>query len=129
MTAVTAHAAALGRALARYDHLTGIGLAGRDRFVLTHGEPHPANTMRVDGRFVLIDWESALIAPPERDLWNFAGGDPEMCELYSLRWALVEAAGYLSLFRRDHRDGPNEGASWRYLTDTLAKLETTTARI
>ena len=71
------------------------------------------------GRYVLIDWESALIAPPERDLWNFGSGDPEMCELYSLRWDLAEVAGYLGLFLRGHRDGPNETASWRYLTDTL----------
>ncbi|WP_432843998.1 phosphotransferase family protein [Dactylosporangium sp. CA-092794] len=36
--------------------------------VLTHGEPHPGNTMRTGGGWLLIDWDTALLAAPERDL-------------------------------------------------------------
>ena len=60
--------------------------------VITHGEPHPANTIRVPAlagdpgsapaapprdRIMLIDWDTVGLAPPERDLWMVAseGGD------------------------------------------------------
>jgi spectinomycin phosphotransferase len=41
--------------------------------VITHGEPHPANVMRVGTRRMLIDWDTVGLAPPERDLWLVIG--------------------------------------------------------
>ena len=32
------------------------------RMVLTHGEPHPGNTMRTVDGWRLIDWDTALVA-------------------------------------------------------------------
>ena len=43
-----------------------------DGWVVTHGEPHRANLI-VDtegGSPYLVDWDTALVAPRERDLWH-----------------------------------------------------------
>lgn len=119
----------LGHLLAHHDALADTARAHPETFVLTHGEPHLGNFMRVDGRLRLIDWDTALIAPPERDLWDFGLGDPARQDLYSLRWDLTETAVYLHLFSRPHTGAANERASWINLVDTLANLETTAARI
>jgi hypothetical protein len=31
----------------------------------------------------LVDWESALLAPPERDLWALAESDPGLLDAYT----------------------------------------------
>jgi spectinomycin phosphotransferase/16S rRNA (guanine(1405)-N(7))-methyltransferase len=72
---LTEHAAAVRDAYARYDALAAAARAAAPAFVLTHGEPHPANTMQAGGRWLLIDWDTALLAPPERDLWDLDPGD------------------------------------------------------
>ncbi|MEY9891736.1 spectinomycin phosphotransferase [Catenulispora sp. MAP5-51] len=126
---VARHAALLGRLLAHHDALADAARARPETFVLTHGEPHLGNFLRVRDRLVLIDWDTALIAPPERDLWDFELGNPAVQDLYSLRWDLTETAVYLGLFSRPHLGDANERASWINLADTLANLETTAARI
>jgi spectinomycin phosphotransferase len=65
-------AAGLHRALDRFDGL--IGEAWRaGALVLTHGEPHPGNIFRSrSGTLRLIDWDTAGLALPERDLWDVA---------------------------------------------------------
>jgi aminoglycoside phosphotransferase (APT) family kinase protein len=62
------HAARLDNRFARYDNLAGAAAGQSERMVLTHGEPHAANTINTDGGMVLIDWDTALVAPRERDL-------------------------------------------------------------
>lgn len=39
------------------------------RLVLTHGEPHPGNLIHTRNGLALIDWDTATLAPPERDVW------------------------------------------------------------
>jgi spectinomycin phosphotransferase/16S rRNA (guanine(1405)-N(7))-methyltransferase len=126
---ITGRSGTIRGLLKRYDDLAALGRSRPERFVLTHGEPHPGNTMLVDGRYLLIDWESALLAPPERDLWNFGLGDPLLCELYSLRWDLAETALCTDEFTHPHSDAANERLTWQCLVDTAANLETTAARI
>ena len=53
------------------------------RTVLTHGEPHPGNTMLTASGWVLIDWDTALAAPPERDLWSLDPGDGSVLDAYA----------------------------------------------
>src|SRR5438132_110358 len=57
--------------------------AAPENLVITHGEPHPGNIIRVaadgsggagpaTGAIMLIDWDTVGLAPPERDLWMVA---------------------------------------------------------
>ena len=58
------HADALAHAFGTYDALAAEVSSQPERFVLTHGEPHAANTITTDRGVVLVDWDTALIAPP-----------------------------------------------------------------
>jgi hypothetical protein len=94
----------------------------RNRWVVTHGEPHAANVMRTPNGHVLIDWDTVALAPPERDLWMFATDDDPRVAVYSaatghqpdeaaldyfrLRWDLADIAAFTDLLRSPH--GHNE---------------------
>lgn len=73
--------------------------------------------MSVAGRLVLIDWDTAALAPPERDVsliattgedigrYQKAAGralDPGVIALYRLRWYLDDLASAVRLFRNRH---------------------------
>ena len=107
----------LGQLAAGFDRLAGVTAAARADPVITHGEPHPANVMSVAGRLVLIDWDTAALAPPERDVsliattgedigrYQEAAGralDPDVLALYRLRWYLDDLASAVRLFRNRH---------------------------
>ena len=123
---VADHAAGLRAALATYDDLVDRANRRTDgALVLTHGEPHPGNTMRTDGGWCMIDWDTARVAPPERDLWSMDSGDgslhegyvavtgrglrPAVLELYRRRWDLTDVAVDVARFRRPHH-GSDEDA-------------------
>jgi spectinomycin phosphotransferase/16S rRNA (guanine(1405)-N(7))-methyltransferase len=122
------HIEAVERAFEKYDGLAADVSARSSRFVLTHGEPHPANTISTDHGVVLVDWDTALIAPPERDLWDLAGQDPDVVtqyerltgvaveldavELYRLAWDLGEIAIYVSDFHRPHEASQDMSQAW-----------------
>ncbi len=131
-----AHAADLGLLLTAYDALARRVASRADRLVITHGEPHASNVMRTPDRgLVLVDWESALLAPPERDLWAMADQDDSILDgyvsatgvdidrealtLYRLWFDLAEIGGYLSLFRSPHGQSADTAESWRNLQHFL----------
>ncbi|MEU7909330.1 phosphotransferase [Actinoplanes sp. NPDC049118] len=116
------HAARLGEMLAEYDGLVAQVEATAERWVVTHGEPHPGNLMRTGAGLVLIDWETVRIAPPERDLWMVTGdsGDPAAAALYRLRWKLADIAAYAGELRRPHQATEDITASWTYLKGYFA---------
>jgi spectinomycin phosphotransferase len=132
---VARRAATIRRALARYDDLVTTVLGRPERLVLTHGEPHRANTITTAGGPVLIDWDTALLAPPERDLWALADEDPrtvadyetrigvtpqaDALDLYHLRWDLTEIAIFTGLFRRPHRETEDSVTAWDALVRYL----------
>lgn len=132
---LAAHADGVRRALARYDELVDIARADPPGLVLTHGEPHPGNTMRTNDGWLLIDWDTALVAAPERDLWDLDPGDgsvhaaytaatgtalrPELLDLYRLRWDLTEVAVCLARFREPHGATADDEESWTILQDSL----------
>jgi len=132
------HAADLAQLAGGFDRLAGITAPARADRVITHGEPHPANLMSVDGRLVLIDWDTAALAPPERDVsliattsnegidrYQQATGrelDPAVITLYRLRWYLDDLASAIRLFRNRHRDTPDTRRWWHGLVPELEQL-------
>lgn len=107
-------------------------------WVMTHGEPHGANTLRGhDGSLFLVDWETVAVAPRERDLWmvldhesredwsayaGAAGAPPvhrDVLRLYRLSWQLSEIAEYVDRFRRNHEGSPSDRYAWGDLLQYL----------
>jgi hypothetical protein len=132
------HAAGIGRLLRRYDELAAAGRAQPGRNVLTHGEPHPGNVMLAGGGWRLVDWDTAAIAPPERDLWHLDPGDrstleayaamtgvaplPELIEGYRLGWDIKDMACDAARFFRPHTGDADDAESWRLLTSLVQRV-------
>ena len=128
--------AAVRELLRRYGDL--VARADPARAVLTHGEPHPGNTMLTAEGWRLIDWDTVLVAQPERDLWSLDPGDgsllsayadatgvrplPEMLELFRVRWTLADIADFVATLSRPHTGDANDDATWSYLEATVAGL-------
>jgi hypothetical protein len=128
-----AHAGAVRELLARHDELA----AGVDpaRAVLTHGETHPGNTLRTPAGWRLIDWETARVAPPERDLWLL--GDealapyatatgvtprPELLQMYRIRWDLTDLAVEADRFGRPHAGTAEDDKAFHIVRGVLGSL-------
>jgi spectinomycin phosphotransferase len=110
----------IARLATGFDRLLDSTARARTRLVISHGEPHQANLMAVDGRLVLIDWDTVAMAPPERDVSQIATADnegidryqaatgreldPAVLTLYRLRWYLDDLASSIRLFRNCHPD-------------------------
>jgi len=135
----TENAAPIRRLLARYDDLVAVAQGGEpSRAVLTHGEPHPGNTMWTADGWLLIDWDTVLVAPPERDLWSLDPGDGSvldayaeatgmrplspMLELYRIRWDLADLAVDVGRFRRRHTGNADDDESWNILRRLVTHL-------
>ncbi len=124
--------------LARYDRLSAEVDSDPAPWVLTHGEPHSANTLRLDdGTTYLIDWDSVAIAPPERDLWqlleapdgpvwnSYAAGyangvrlpRPAAMEMFRLWWPLAEIGEYVRHFSEPHHGNADDTAAWEELRE------------
>jgi spectinomycin phosphotransferase len=132
------HAAWLDDRSSRYDSLVHTAAGQPERMVLTHGEPHAANTINTDSGLVLIDWDTAMVAPPERDLWSLAVEDPgclhhyrsksgmtplpDLLELYWLRWDLTEVSLYVAVFRAPHAGTADTRVAWDGLQHPLRTL-------
>ena len=117
------HRTRLDELLTRYDTLVAEG--HHDTAVVTHGEPHAGNTIRVDDGWCLVDWDTVMLAPRERDLWSFGPDDraayeaaagvalrPARLELYRVRWDLADIAVYVHRFRQDHTGNADDDKSW-----------------
>jgi spectinomycin phosphotransferase len=127
------NADAIRRSFDRYDALAEKVSTHAEQWVITHGEPHAANIIETpDGSLLLIDWDTAAVAPRERDLWHIrpegdddwsAYGRPvteidtDAIELYRLWWALSEIAGYAETFRSRHDDDANMRRAWSGFQD------------
>jgi aminoglycoside phosphotransferase (APT) family kinase protein len=135
---IAGHAAPITDLLSRYDGLAAQARAEPGRAVLTHGEPHPGNTMLTSGGWRLIDWDTALIAPPERDLWSLDPGDGSvlaayaqatgvtplagLLELYRVRWDLADVAIDVSRFRRRHAGTIEDDECWKNLRSIVGQI-------
>lgn len=134
-----AHAADLAYLASAFGRLAGATAAARARDpVITHGEPHPANLLSAGGSLMLIDWDTAGLAPPERDLsliigeagegadrYQEAAGrafDPAVLTLYRTRWYLDDLASAVRLFRRPHSSTADTERWFDGLAPRLAQL-------
>jgi spectinomycin phosphotransferase len=134
---VARHASPFGRALARFDALR-LEAAQCGPLVITHGEPHSDNILRSAGRLYLIDWGSAGLAPPERDLWDLAGPDSREADryaeltgrrvdaavmrMYRMRWSLEEIMLSVREFRGPHEHNGDTELAWEALTEETENL-------
>lgn len=132
---VQQNAAPIRRLAARYDDLVQQARAQPARAVLTHGEIHAGNTMLTADGWVLIDWDTALVAPPERDLWNLDPGDgtildayatatgvvpqPLLLDLYRLRWDITDIAMAVGRFRQPHTGSADDAKCWELLSSLI----------
>ena len=114
--------------LVEHDRLADQASQRPDRMVVTHGEPHPGNLIQTGDGWMLVDWDTALVAPPERDLWLLQGARPNtfdaytniagrevlvtMLELYRLTWALCDVASLAARFHRNHEDTADARFEW-----------------
>jgi aminoglycoside phosphotransferase (APT) family kinase protein len=105
---------------------------------VTHGEPHSANVIRKpDGGLRLVDWDTALVAPRERDLWMTLDADMTGWDQYRdvtgadrlnedalifsrERWVLAEICMYIREFRGPHEESEDTRASWAELGECLS---------
>jgi spectinomycin phosphotransferase len=128
------------RRLDEYDALAARVRESSSSWVVTHGEPHRANVIRnASGGVHLVDWDTTLIAPRERDLrmvldeeltgWDeyvaAAGAvslNHEAIELYNRWWGLADVAIYTALFRRQHDETEDTIQSFENLTEDLQDL-------
>lgn len=121
--------------LERFDRLAE---AVEDRMsepVTTHGEPHGGNVIRTGQGLRLIDWDTAALAPPERDLWLVDGGsgevlhlyseasgrkvDPALIDFYRLRWVLDDVCSFLKDLRSPHHRTADTEHAWLALVHYL----------
>jgi aminoglycoside phosphotransferase (APT) family kinase protein len=130
------HARDLEAMLARRDRLAGQAGARPERLVLTHGEPHPGNFIRSGRQWMLIDWDTVLVAPPERDLWHLDPGDGSIAasyreltgreilasglDLYRQTWLLADITSSVAGLRREHAGTGDARMEWEILTASLA---------
>jgi len=135
-----AHATALRRRLDEYDRGVAASVVGAD-LVISHGEPHPGNFMRVADRgLVLVDWDTVRLAPRERDLWMVDPGDgstlrayraatgirpdARRVDLYRLRWDLADLAAFAHALARPHAGDASDLKSWLAVQIVVARLTT-----
>ena len=121
--------------LSTFDDLTAeVEQSGRE-LVITHGEPHPANTIRVGTELFLIDWDTVGLAPPERDLWMLDDGsaddlrsytdvtgraiDTAAMSLYRLTWTLSDLAAFVAVLRSPHGKTADTDKALRAFTSYL----------
>ncbi len=108
--------------------------------VITHGEPHRGNTIDTRDGVVLIDWDTAQMAPPERDLWVLIEEDPSIADAYAERtgvvvdqstvamyrrhWDLSEISLFAADLRAPHRDSEDTQLAWTKLQECVDRATT-----
>jgi len=107
--------------------------------VPTHGEPHPGNLVRADGGVHLVDWDTAMLAAPERDLWLVAARtaldvatryeeltgrpvDRARLRHFERRWALADVADFVPGLATATQEDEDTGWQWQALVRTLEDL-------
>ncbi|GAB2818632.1 hypothetical protein GCM10027176_23860 [Actinoallomurus bryophytorum] len=136
-TLLSTHSTAIRRRVAEFDGLVEDLGRGGGAPVLTHGEPHEGNLLWHEGRYLLIDWDTVGLAPPERDLWSVAESPEDLKRyaeatgrtpsdsalmLYRLRWDLEEVSSYVDWFRAPHEHSSDTEEAWAGLVESVENL-------
>jgi hypothetical protein len=130
--------------IARYRTLVARYLSDPGPVVVTHGEVHPGNVMMTSKGWMIIDWDTAMLAPPERDLWRLAQGGGSvfrayaeatgmtprqwLMDLYGLRWDVAEIASFAAEFRKPHEDTEDSRKALEILHAVVGRLRAQTGR-
>lgn len=135
---LSAHADDVAALLDVYDRLAERVSRERERMVVTHGEPHAANVIVAADGYHLVDWDTVLVAPPERDLSMLGGGQDvldtysaatglsvrqDAMDLYRMWFDLSEISGYICGFHGPHVESADSVESWQNLTYFLRPRE------
>ncbi len=134
--------AGIKRLIARYRALVARYLSDSGPAVITHGEIHPGNVMMTSKGWMIIDWDTVMLAPPERDLWRLAQGGGSvfrayeeatgmtprqwLIDLYGLRWDLAEIASFAAEFRKPHEDTEDSRKALEILHAVVGRLRAPT---
>jgi spectinomycin phosphotransferase len=128
---VRAHLARIPVWIARYDARVRTALATRTGWVATHGEPGLHNQIVTGHGRRWVDWESLRVAPRERDLTDLArtagwvpgdgAADPELLEMFDLRWRLDEIAAFSAWLRGPHTGTESDRVALRGLAEELSR--------
>lgn len=127
------HRDQLRAALARHDVRAATLRIDRSGWVITHGEPKPDNIMITDDGPMLIDWDTARIAPAARDLWMIGSAaeyqdltgrqiGADQLDFYRHRWDLTDLAEFAGWFVRPHQATPDTEIGWRACVDICNRL-------
>jgi spectinomycin phosphotransferase len=92
--------------------------------------------MRTDESYLLVDWDTVALAPPERDLWMLVGDagdhaatylaatghqpDPVAMDFFRLGWDLGDLAAYTEVLRSPHRDSDDTAKALEGFTRCVA---------
>ncbi|HEY1366318.1 MAG TPA: phosphotransferase [Gaiellaceae bacterium] len=115
-------------------------------WVVTHGEPHAANIMRTGDAWLLVDWDTVALAPPERDLWMLVDDadenaardyfgttgrqiDQTALDYFRLAWDLKDLAEYLNVLRAPHEENEDTARELGALGNCAAIREAWAARL
>ena len=136
---IRCHLDGLGALMGYYDRGVEQARSSRPAWVISHGEPFGPNLIQTrDGTMHLVDWDSALLAPRERDLWEIPRDglawsvyldlarvrvDEHILRLYRAWYDLAEIAVYVSRFRSPHSGDQNDRQSWDNLLMFLPSRE------
>jgi len=107
--ALARHASDVAELLALVDRLAAEVAKRSTDWVVTRGGPHAANALRTDEGYVLVDWDTVALAPPERDLWMVVDDaadevDRVAADFFRLRWDLSDLAAFTNVLRSPHRE-------------------------
>ena len=96
------------------------------------------NLIRRGADYLLIDWDTVGLGPPERDLWMVTGETGEearryagltghavdhgLLEWYRLRWALDDISAFVHQLRSPHGRTADAEQAWQALQQTVAGL-------
>jgi spectinomycin phosphotransferase len=132
--ALARHASDVAELFALADRLRADVAAHGGDWVITHGEPHAGNVMRTGQGYVLVDWDTAALAPPERDLWMLGDDpgrkvDPVAMDFYRLAWDLDDLTAFTNELRLPHRESKDTVKAYEGLQHCLAARARWAARL